>query len=359
VNLITQDLKAMVEAGALHILQRRCKTIDALLPYVVRRAQDGQPEMFNTFLSTATASGERGYPWCRIAPHAVRLLCEASPRVIILASPHIPWRYLTGDSVQRWTTAASEFPYTEEVRQSVVDALLHIASLSEPSPHIPISVWSWLTKQPSLPPSSWGCFLGTHVHVVKAVRRLDDIEILKSYLLLIWSEWDIIRPDGLDEICVSIREDFGGIGMGRHRAALIQHLDHVLGQLDRGLGYLQQQNPDLGEPRLQEMKRQYGKFEEVLLEVERRTSSPMAVLFDELTQVEMHRISRDVYVCSSSPVSVVSWLGHSVLAVDPLLRCTSSLLLSTRLIFLAFPCYLPAVLRVVPVGTVLSSGSPR
>jgi hypothetical protein len=38
----------------------------------------------------------------------------------------------------------------------------------------------------------------------------------------------------------AIREDFGGIEMGPHREDLIKQVDHVLAQLDRGLGYLKQ-----------------------------------------------------------------------------------------------------------------------
>src|SRR5258705_13860698 len=109
-----------------------------------------------------------------------------------------------------------------------------------------VAIWtSWLTKQPALPPICLGRYYGTGLHVVKAVRGLKHIEVFKSYLLITWSEWDTF--DSVDEICASMDEDFGGVGMGPHRADLIQRLDHILTQLDQGLGYLRQHNPDVSE----------------------------------------------------------------------------------------------------------------
>ena len=60
-----------------------------------------------------------------------------------------------------------------------------------------------------------------------------DIEVLKSYLFAVWSEWDWLSNYCFDEMCILIRDDFGGIEMGHHRTDLIQRLDDVLGQLDR------------------------------------------------------------------------------------------------------------------------------
>ena len=109
------------------------------------------------------------------------------------------------------------------------------------------------------------------------VRGLKDIEILKSYLLLAWSEWSTPRDDGFEEMRVSINEDFCGIGMGRHRADLIQRLDDVLGKLDLGLEYLKQEKPDLNEGQVEDMKRQYQQLREALLKIDTmaiiRTSS--------------------------------------------------------------------------------------
>ena len=235
----------MVEAEGHLPLRSRRKAITALLPHAVWQERKGQPEMLNTILRAARASKAMWFMWCYVNQFPSTLFLEASPRAIVLVSPHFDWRRLRGrgDLVQLWAATASAVPYTEEVAQGVVDTLLQIASVGELVRYIPAHVWSWLTKRPSLPPVCEGHYDGTHAHVVEVVRGLRDIEILKSYLLLVWSEWD--TPAGCDEMCTSIREDFSGIGMGHHRAELIRRLDHVLGQLDRGLEYLIQHGQNL------------------------------------------------------------------------------------------------------------------
>ena len=64
-----------------------------------------------------------------------------------------------------------------------------------------------------------------------------------------------------------IQDDFGGIGMGHHRADLIQQLDHILGQLDLGLWNPGQHDPELGEVDLEMRTNQYRELRELLLEV--------------------------------------------------------------------------------------------
>jgi len=207
--------------------------------------------------------------WRHVEQYAGRLIHEASPRAIALVLPHTPryWQIGTEESIQQWAAAASALTDSEEVAQDVVDTLLQIASHRELLSHIPTDTWSWLTKRPSLPPVCRGRSVGTRDHVVKAVRALDDIEVLKSYFILTWSEWDTLSDDGFDGICASIREDFGGIEKGHHREDLIQRLDHILGQLDRGLEYLKQHRSDFSRRDLQVMTQQYGKLREVLQEV--------------------------------------------------------------------------------------------
>jgi len=301
----------MAEAGDLDQLRSKRKAITTLLPYAVRQELCGQPEMLDTFLCAARASGMWRFRWYRVEQSANVILSKATPSAIILVSPHVPWGLLEdgGDLVQRWGVATSMVPYTEEVAQSVVDTLLQIADISRLLPHIPVGAWSWLTKRPSLPPVCLGRYLGTGLHIIMAVQRLKDIDILKSYLLLTWSEWDSIRYGSLNEIHSSIHVDFGGAGMGHHRADLIKRLDDVLGQLDLGLSYLRQRNPDLREGDFRDMKHQYGQLRKTLLEVNigaiTRTSDPLIALLCKPTQTETRRILRNVYVRSSSPVSVV------------------------------------------------------
>ena len=260
----------MTEAEDRVPLQLKRKAITTLLPYAVWQERDGQPEMFNTILHAAGASKMSEFVWYHIIEFVSTLFSDASPRAAILASPHLPWYRLTDrrDLVQWWTAMASVVPHTEEVAQGVVDTLLQIASYPGLLQHITPEAWSWLTLQPSLPPVCTGRHCGTSRPVVKAVRALKDIKVLKSYFLLVWSEWDRLYYAGLDEMCTSILEDFGGIWMGQHRTDLIQRLDHVLGQLDRGLEYLTQHNPDITEENLQRRKDQYQKLRDILLEMD-------------------------------------------------------------------------------------------
>jgi len=252
--------------------------------------------------------------WSRANRFAGTLFSEASPRAIVLASPYILRQTRREDLVQRWAAAASIVPYTEEVAQSVVDTLLQIVSNHEQLvAHVTVKIWSWLTKRPFLPPVSMGRYFGTRPNVVKAVRRLNDTEILKSYLLLLWSEWiPLWDNSSLAEMCASVREEFSAIGMGHHRVDLIQRLDHTLAQLDRGLEYLKHHNPLLEDSDIWVMRDQYGKLKDILLETNleaiARMSCPLVRLLRILTQVDMHRVSHDVYVCAASPVSIGSRL---------------------------------------------------
>ena len=309
----------MAEAEDYRPLRSNEMAITALLPYAVWQERDGQSETLDTIIRAARASRVWDFMSYRGDLFFSTLLSEASPRAIILTLPHIGWGYLTdrGDLVQWWATTASAVPYTEEVAQGVVDTLLQIAFFPDLVRYIPADVWSWLTRRPSLPSICRGRHLGTYGHVVEVVRGLKDIEVLTSYLLLVWSEWD--TPDGLDEMCTSIREGFCGIGMGHHRADLIQRLDHVLGQLDRGLEYLTQHNPELDEDDLRERKDRYQKLRETLLEIDSRTPHLTVILLRVLTpSPDAHRIPHNIYVCTPSLMSVVSQPERLVLPLPAL-----------------------------------------
>ena len=153
----------------------------------------------------------------------------------------------------------------------MINALLQIASIDSLRSHIPIDLWAWLKKLPPLPPVCRGRRTGKKEAVVLHVRQLGDIEILKSYFLLIWSEWNFLFISGLDEMQISIREDFAGIELRHHREDLVERLDHVLGQLDRGLGYIEQHQPDINPYQLHRAKMDYKMLKEVLLEVEQES----------------------------------------------------------------------------------------
>ena len=303
----------MAEDEALDELRSKCKAFMALLPYAVWQERDGDPQMLNMFPLAARASKTLEFGWHYVDQFAGPLFFKARPCAVVLSSPHMSLDLFINNPplVRRWAAAASEAPYAEGIAQSVVNELLWIASSSALSRFIATDVWSWLKRRPTLPPTCWGRHFGTSSQVVKVVRGLKDVEVLKSYLLLAWSEWNTPRDDGFNEMRVSIHEDFCGIGMGRHRADLIKHLDHVLGELGGGFEYLELDKPDLSEGQVQDMKRQYQRLREALLEINikanaRMSSYPTVILSRMLIQVGAHRISRSVYVRASSPVSVTS-----------------------------------------------------
>ena len=286
-KVLTQKLKIMADGEYCCSPQSKHKAMTALLPYAVWQEQNGQPEMLDMFLHIARASKERQFTWYHIGNIAIRLLSEASPHAVILTSPYLCWDLLKGrgDLVQLWAKAASAIPYTDEVGQSVVDVLLQIAAVDELVPHIPVDIWSWLTKQPTLPPVCLGRYVGTHACVVEAVWALKDVEILKSYFILVWSEWvECQETHGIRKMVASIEEGLSGPGMAHHRAELIQRLDHILGQLDQGLEHIRQQNPQVGEPNLWKMKAQYKYLRKIVLTTEKHVSLT-AILLNLLVQV--------------------------------------------------------------------------
>jgi len=105
---------------------------------------------------------------------------------------------------------------------------------------------------------------GTTPEIVRHIRGLGDFEILKSYFLVVWSEWDSVYPSGFNEMETSIREDFGGTWKRNDRKHLVGHLEHVLERL----GYIRKDNPQVHENRVQLRKEQYEKLKKVLLEID-------------------------------------------------------------------------------------------
>ena len=315
-------------------LSSKHKAITALLPYAIWRERDGQPKMFDTILYVTRASRMSVFMWRHINKFVRTLFSESSPRAIVLASPHTYCRYGGGGGLVRyWIAAASAVPYSEEIAQAIVDTLLQIASRGELQ-HVPVDLWSWLTKRPSLPPICEGRSLGTCGPVVEAVLMLKDIEILKSYLFVVWSEWDTLDPGGFGEIRTLIREVFGGIKMRHHRTDLIQRLDHVLVQLDRGSEYIQPYKPWFDEGKLQLGKNQYRKLRETLLEMNSRKpftdyASPYTDSYPGCTQNPVRRL------CVHSLPRVHS--VHSVAARTlnppiPYFVCTSASTQSARFV---------------------------
>jgi len=282
----------MARVGDLDQIWSKRKAIVALFPYVAWRDRGGDHRVVDAFLGIAKAP-KIG----TLLTEPITTLFEEAGRdspnqVVTLLAPYADWDSLFGiDTVTWWAAAVMAVPYTEEVGQTVVDTLLQIASKAI---YIPTDVWAWLNKQPSLPPICTGRSLGTNSgYVVRRVQALGDIQILKSYFLLVWSEWDAIHSDTcLVEMCTTIRRDLGGIGVNRE--VLIKRLDHVLGELDRGLEHLKQCNPSLDERHISAAREQYKTLKDILLEADReglelltRTSFRL-ITFNPLTRPQNH-----------------------------------------------------------------------
>ena len=251
--------------------------------------------MANSISRATSVSKPVGFVWRHLEPYITTLFGEQNShslnRIIVLVSPNVRWDNTVHgpNAVVRWAAAASAVRHTEEVGQSVVNTLLQIASNVSLQSHIPVETWACLEEPQSLPPVCLGRYWGTKECVVRLVRGLGDIEILKSYFLLVWSEWDSILASGFYEMETSIREDFGGIGMCHHREDLIRRLDHVLGRLGRGSEYLKRHKPWIDEYHILTGKGEYGRLREVLLEVEREAMNTLiralldSFLFNEFT----------------------------------------------------------------------------
>lgn len=265
----------IVEAPDRPWIYSKHRAIRSLLPYAVSLEQGGQPEMIEGILRAARATGYGDFV---SEPNITRLFhARGSPfldQVIILLAPQICWESDAMShnpyAVTRWAAAVSAVTYTEEVGQSAVHTLLHIASNNSLRHYIPTETWALLNKRPHLPPLCPGQSTGTAREVVLYIRGLGELKILKSYFLLIWSEWSSPHDDSVGEMKNSIREDFGGVRMKRHRRDLIKRLDAVLGQLGRGLKHFQQHDPLIKTDEIERRKKIYGRLKGTLLEVEGR-----------------------------------------------------------------------------------------
>ena len=274
-TLIIQKLKATVEATGPDLVLSKRKAISTLLPYAIFLEQGGQQSMIDAVSRAARASDSSEFLWHHVTLYISRLFETRSPtslnRVIALISPYAPWDDTLNNplAVARWAAAASATPYTEEVGQSVVDAILHIAYIGLLRPHIPIEIWGWMKRRTSLPPVCFGDPSRGDLYVLRFLSGLGDAEMLKSYFLLVWGERWSPHKGIAEDMENSIVEVFGGVGMEHHRRDLIEWLDHILGQLDRKLeGCCEKADRQSIERDLQESKERYENFKDVLLELD-------------------------------------------------------------------------------------------
>ena len=273
----------MAEAADQDVIFSKHKAIGALLPYAILLEQGGHGGMVDAILRAARIPYSWGFMWYPARTYIARLLNDEIPpslnRVVVLASPYVAWDNTSDGkkAVVRWAAAVSVITYTEEVGQSVVDALLQIAAVNSLRPHIPVDVWEWLKRRPSLPPGCLGRKTGAQMGVLHHVRGLGDIEILTSYLLLLWSAWVYHDNSGIQPTHVTIREDFGGTGLERNRKELMERLDHILEELNQGTEHFRKYRPEVVGTHVFYAKIEYKALREVLLELEKEVTSTLLV----------------------------------------------------------------------------------
>ena len=203
----------MVDAADPNLIQSRRKAISVLFPYAVHLARCGQREMLNAFSRVSRASDSRHFMWCRVKPFTMILFDKPNPPplnwVLGLISPGILLHNQPhNNSAVAWPATAHS--YTCEVDRSVVDEVLRVAF---------VTPWRRTRAEES---------------AVRQVRALGATGVLRSYLLVLWSDWYYSRyPDeDFTEMEISIREDFSGIGMWGYREDLIKCLDRALEELE-------------------------------------------------------------------------------------------------------------------------------
>ena len=213
-RLITRKLENMVDAADSNLIQSRRKAISVLFPHAVHLARRGQREMLDAFSHVARASDSEHFMWHHIKSFTMTLFDKPNPPPLNWVLGLIWPRVLFYDQSHNngavaWPAAA--LSYTEEVDWSAVDEVLRVAFITPGRPT--------RTEKPA----------------VREVRALGDTMVLRSYLLLLWSQWDDIDYEHEDfiEMQIAIRESFSGIGMWRYREDLIQCLDEVLEGLER------------------------------------------------------------------------------------------------------------------------------
>jgi len=304
-------------------IQSAHKAIAAFFPSTVWEEQSGEHELLGTFMQAACLAARWSGPFKNLLePLVIMLLKEESPiswkQAAILALPHWPWWNPTnsGELIQLWAAATSVVPHTDNICLSVVDTLLQIASMPSLQQFIPPGMWVWLNKRPLLPPICVGRNRGSTAPVVQIVWESGDVEIITSYLLLIWSPWDGLSIGGLGEMLISLRKGFSGIGMARHRKALLQRLDRILWGLGPDWVIVKQYKPSITRQVAWERRMQYNQLMGEVLEIAKEAVDEhicepprLTILFVILTPMNNHR-AQQIHVCNSSSLSIVVYLEH-------------------------------------------------
>ena len=254
------------------------KVITALFPYAVRRGQEADSQLLDAFLCAVKYFPHSSQWTLRyIRPMVPKLLMEGSSillkRAAILALPYLELAWLDSDDIsgfgELWISAADSVEDTEDVSQAMVDVLLQMAFFHSVRAHITPKAWSWLNKRPLLPPRCRGrllCSIGSNV--LPAIRARNDIKLLTSYLITMWSEWDCAGEWAFDGMCEVLSEEFCGDsdGVREHRKDLVVRLDSVLMELGGGLEYLRMRHPDMQPDELEVIRERYRELKRILVQ---------------------------------------------------------------------------------------------
>ena len=194
-------------------------------------------------------------------------------RAAILALPYLELAWLDSDEIcgftEHWISAADASEDIEGVCEAVVDVLLQMAFFHSVRTHITPRAWTWLNKRPSLPPRCRGrllCSIGSNV--LPAIRARNDIKLLTSYLVTMWSEWDCAGEWAFEGMCQTLLEEFrrDDDEVREYRIDLLARLNSVLGELGKGLGYLRVWHPDMQSEELEVIRKRYRELKRILVQ---------------------------------------------------------------------------------------------
>ena len=308
---------------------QQAEAVQVLFWYAVHQERCGDTIFFDAILRLAGKQSNQNPLRELLWPLGVpKMFTQASPRAIIHVTPHLRLATepisATQDLISEWVAAVSVAPRTEEVARSVVITLLQIAAHDDLWLSIPADVWLWFNERPSLPPpDSLDRRWKSNRRIVRTIRGLNDASVLTSYLIMIWTDLDIVYDDDYPEMRASVREDFKGIDKGCYRAELIQRLDYVLGELDWRSGRFDIDNNlwcyKVGGRHLPNMKDEYEELRMILQEADQEATGilncmPHRFIFlGLLTLMDLRRIPFHIHVCSAVPVFIISHLARSAL----------------------------------------------
>lgn len=263
ISQIEEIKKTSIESGE---TKTPIKPLASILPYAFMKAEGGDTSLLDGVLLAARRF-PRGSKWIRdyIGPIISETLSKSSStkrkQIIVCALPYLEDAWFDIEEkkgfVDRWLSAA-RLKYSPEIGRSVVEVLLRMASVRQWQPHITQEAWTWLKRRPQLPPVCRGrSSCCTSAAAVSAVRSLNSPELLKEYLVTVWSEWDWPIPWVRDYMHTTVTESFGGEEMKGHREELCNRLRTIRDRFELGLDHLQKEGLEMSADEFQSTKEAY------------------------------------------------------------------------------------------------------